>query len=287
MIPIYLTPLQQERRRYQEINDDIKVKLSRLLQVSLDKLGIDGSIHDSTIKFSKLNSLVNRANSLIGIRPYVLKPDDWGEYSAPEIAWHESEFEAAIFRLSSPEFIEFVAELVDRDFLELNLANSLLSEGNCDVVLRRDTNNQITVDLIENEGAVEFNPSSNPNVRQLVDRMDRSIQYEDYPNALSASASIIETISKELLSDKQVSDKPFGSYAEAYAKRTGLPEPVTGWMRQIYTRRNHEPLAGHGHTAPPTISEKEAVVIAEFTKAFIRVEDYMKLSSDGKRKKLT
>ncbi|MDK4272956.1 hypothetical protein QPX44_09060 [Corynebacterium pseudodiphtheriticum] len=287
MLPIYLTPFQQERRRYQEINDDIKVKLSRLLQLSLNKLGIDDSTLESTIKFSKLNSLINRANSLIGIRPYVLKPDDWGEYSASEIAWHENEFEAAIFRLTTPEFIEFVAELVDREFLELDLANSLLSDGNCDVMLRRDTNNQISVDLIENEGAVELSPNSNPNLRQLVDRMDRSIENEDYPNTLSASASVIETISKELLLDKKVSDQSFGSYAEAYAKRTGLPEPVTGWLREIYNWRNREPLAGHGHTAPPTISKNEAVVIAEFTKAFIRVEQFNKLSSDGKRTKLT
>jgi hypothetical protein len=43
-------------------------------------------------------------------------------------------------------------------------------------------------------------------------------------------------------------------------------------MLQIYKDRNTTPLAGHGSTAAPEISEQHAIVLAELTKAIIRSE---------------
>jgi len=110
------------------------------------------------------------------------------------------------------------------------------------------------------------------NIRTLVARMDMLFDSGDFSGVLHASASIFETLAKDVIKKSTVENQPLGSFFEAYRKRSALPAAVLDMIKDIYDRRNTEPLAGHGSTTVPTIKKEEAVTLVEMTKAFIRME---------------
>ena len=89
---------------------------------------------------------------------------------------------------------------------------------------------------------------------------------------LHASASIFETMAKEIVGIDAVQDQTLASFFNRYRKSSGLPEVVLDYILSIYKRRNIEPLAGHGSIKSPTVTKPEAVILAELTKAFVRIE---------------
>lgn len=269
-MPIFLSPQDVESLEYELIPSAAKVKLTRLLGRTVSQLPIDDPDSHTRIRF--LNRIINKTKNLTEKPVYVLESDDWGHFSACEIAWHESEFEVCIRRLGPVQFIEFLAEVVEEKYLTLSDANNLLGEADSSARLKEASDGKIRVSLEPLPGSVDLDEEANPNLRTVISRMENSIKDGDYASVLHSSALAIETISKERMDSQGVNDQTFGSYVEGYRKRSKLPDPIINWMLEIYNRRSAEPLAGHGQLAPPTISGDEAVLIAEMTKAFVRFE---------------
>ena len=114
--------------------------------------------------------------------------------------------------------------------------------------------------------------SAHPNVKLLLKRMDLAIEVEDYPSALHASASIFETLAKDIISSANLENQTLASFFDKYRKESQLPSEVLDYILSIYKSRNTMPLAGHGSTGQPSVSKKSAIILAEMTRAFIRIE---------------
>lgn len=102
--------------------------------------------------------------------------------------------------------------------------------------------------------------------------MEASLAREDYSNVLHTSASIFETLAKDVIENPTIQNQTLLSFFEKYKKASGLPEELLNYIQQIYERRNVTPLAGHGSTQMPHIAKEEAVTICEITKAFVEIE---------------
>ena len=120
-----------------------------------------------------------------------------------------------------------------------------------------------------------------PNIGLLVERMDDALKRGDPAQVLHASASIFETLAKDVINLESIQDKSLGSFFARYRNDSGLPDPILDYILEIYNRRSTEPLAGHGSTRPPNIAQEEAIILAEMTKAFVRIERQLAISRGG------
>jgi len=115
-----------------------------------------------------------------------------------------------------------------------------------------------------------------PNISTLLQRMDDAVKREDYAGVLHSSASIFETLAKEIVGISSVQDQTLGGFFERYKRDSSLPNEVLDYILSVYKLRNSVPLAGHGHTAIPDISRETAIILIEITKAFISIEYKLK-----------
>ena len=111
-----------------------------------------------------------------------------------------------------------------------------------------------------------------PNIRILLDRMERSLYAFDPTAVLQASASVFETLAKNIIGLDHIENKSLGSFFELYRKESNLPKEILDYILSIYNRRSTEPLAGHGSTNTPCITQSEAIVLAELTIALVKIE---------------
>jgi len=121
-------------------------------------------------------------------------------------------------------------------------------------------------------GISDKSTDEHPNIIVLINRMTTALDHGDTSGVLHASASIFETMAKEIVGIDAVQDQTLASFFNRYRKDSGLPAEVLDYILSIYKRRNIEPLAGHGSIKAPTVTEPEAVILAELTKAFVRIE---------------
>ncbi|MCC6192594.1 MAG: hypothetical protein IT318_26510 [Anaerolineales bacterium] len=118
----------------------------------------------------------------------------------------------------------------------------------------------------------ELPRTAHPNIVILEQRMDDALVRGDYAGVLHASSNIYETLAKDVTGSPSVNDKTLRQFFDKYRAKSSLPEPVLDYMLEVYRRRNVTPLAGHGSIDPPNISKRDAVTLAEMTKAFVRTE---------------
>ncbi|PYP89037.1 MAG: hypothetical protein DMF61_04905 [Blastocatellia bacterium AA13] len=111
-----------------------------------------------------------------------------------------------------------------------------------------------------------------PNIHMLLGRMNDALERQDFAGVLHASASVFETLAKEVVGIAGVQNQTLKSFFDRYRKVSGLPQALLDYVLAIYDRRNKVPLAGHGSTLPPDISRQEATLMAELTKAFVNIE---------------
>jgi hypothetical protein len=110
------------------------------------------------------------------------------------------------------------------------------------------------------------------NIVILMERMDSDLGRDDYAGVLHCSASIFETMAKDIVGIPTVQNQTLKSFFDRYRKDSALPEGILDYIISIYEERNIMPLAGHGSTQTPTISKQEATALAEITKAFVNIE---------------
>jgi hypothetical protein len=102
--------------------------------------------------------------------------------------------------------------------------------------------------------------------------MDNALSQGDYAAVLHASASIFETMAKDIVGIPTVQNQTLKSFFQRYRKDSTLPKEIVDYVLAIYESRNVTPLAGHGSTQAPNISREAAISLSEMTKAFVRIE---------------
>lgn len=110
------------------------------------------------------------------------------------------------------------------------------------------------------------------NIQMLVTRMERALDTGDLPAVLHASASIIETMAKDIVQIPSIQGQTLKGFFDRYRKDSLLPNAVLDYVLDIYDQRSTTPLSAHGSTKPPNIDCRTAVVLCEMTKAFVRIE---------------
>lgn len=110
------------------------------------------------------------------------------------------------------------------------------------------------------------------NILLLVQRMDTALDRGDDAGVLHASASIFETMAKDIVGIETVQDKTMASFFDRYRQDSRLPDEVLDYVLAIYKSRNVTPLAGHGSTQSPHISRETSITLVEMTKAFVKIE---------------
>lgn len=257
---------QKELLQYDVTSDEARLKLTRLIR-SLSYSD------DFNLQILRQNRFVNIANTALGRPIYVLEADDMGDYQMAEHAWHNGEIELIMRRPDTTKLIEILADMVQERMLDVNDINEILIKDGSSVNFELNHMDTVLVHVLPIEQIETVEDSQeHPNIRKLIKRMDTAFNDEDYSGVLHASASVFETLAKDVVDIASVQHKPLGGFFEGYRNRSRLPEPVLDFILEIYKKRNVEPLAGHGSTQPPSIEREEAVVLIEMTKTFVRLE---------------
>lgn len=260
---IYLSEENMNQLQYEVVSTEMKVHLTRLLEK--DQRFVD---HELLYK----NKMVNRSRSLAGETIYVLTAGDYGEYEDYDFIWHNGEYELIFRRLDTLNFIEFLGELLDEDWYSVEQLNEILErEGAAFRFSLKHGNIKVEVlpiaELIDSP-----HESEHPNITVLVARMDSALENEDFAGVLHASASIFETLAKEIVGLPSVGNQTLKAFFERYKKDSYLPGELQNKIIKIYEMRNKTPLAGHGSTEEPQIDNTQAITLSEMTKAFIKIE---------------
>lgn len=153
-----------------------------------------------------------------------------------------------------PVFIENVKGALEQYLLHLN-----------------ENESKPFLSILNEEISCEIN-DDNKNINKLIGRMNIFLKTNDPSGVLHCSASIFETLAKEISNNNNIRDKSLGSFFELYRKTSLLPWNILDYILSIYNRRNTEPLAGHGSLDEPSISHKEAIVLSELTLSIVRIE---------------
>lgn len=265
-----LSKKEREKLQFELISKSMRNKITRVLRY-------DCISDNSLFQLIYQNKRINIACSVLGEPKYVLEPDYHGSFEPVEIAWHESKIESIMFECNTIEFIEIIADYIQNYLIDLNSVNTILKEEEC-IFSYKFTDEEVSIDIKE-IGEIDTDVAKDtPNISALVSRLDFAYSEKDYPNVLHTSASIFETIAKDVCNNPNLENKPLGSFFAAYKKKSLIPDAMLDYILNVYNKRNTEPTAGHGATTLPTITQKEASVLKNLTKAILLIEQEVKVS---------
>lgn len=272
---VYLTEDDKKQLQYEVVSTELKVHLTRILE---------RKENFQKHSFIQMNRFINRSRNLAGKPIYVLEADDWGGYEDCEYAWHNGEYELVFRRLDNLNFIEFLGEVIEGQWFTTEEINELLEKDGASFryVYKSGELEISVIPLAE----LENNPHTNehPNIRVLVARMESSLSSGDYAGVLHSSASIFETLAKDIVGLPTIQDKTLKSFFDRYKKDSQLPEELQNKILSTYEDRNSTPLAGHGSTSAPSITKEEAITLSELTKAFVKIEYILQLEAASENK---
>lgn len=139
--------------------------------------------------------------------------------------------------------------------------------------LPRATSSYVALSIIEKLEieSPDFS-DQHPNIQILLRRMDRDLAAKDYSGVLHSSASIFETLAKETVKLPTIQNQTLAAFFDRFKKDVNLPDEIADYILKVYKKRNTEPLAGHGSLDSSTVDKKDAIAIAELTKAIIRIQ---------------
>lgn len=271
----HLKATQTQALEYETVSRELKVFLTRVL---LEKIS---DPENSEMSLIRKNKIINMSLNIQGEKIFVLECDDWGHFEPPIYAWHDGEFHLVFRRLDTPQFIEFVGDLIEQNYFSVKPINALLEkEGSSFRYNNEKEKLRIDVlsikemeELIQATKADGSAPAPHDNIRVLLSRAEDARKNKDASGVLHACASIFETLAKDVIGDPNLENQTLGGFFSKYRKESNLPDPVLDYILDQYKKRNSLPIAGHGSTlAPPAMTEKEMVTLIEMTKAFVSVE---------------
>jgi hypothetical protein len=268
--PMHMTPASASELEYEVVSDDLRAYLTR-------RLRDDTRDDDPAIELGRRNAVVNMSRTITGDSIYVLTPDHMGDYYAQEIIWHNGQVELVFRRLSSVELADFLAELVAYDYMDQSDINRALKRAGASFRIESAGFGDKDVPSVTVLSAADVEQSAqaadaHPNIRVLVTRMDAALERQDYAGVLHASASVFETLAKLVVGLPTLENQTLKAFFSRYRKDSLLPDELLDYIRAVYDARSTTPLAGHGGTCQPSIGLEQATVIAEMTKAFVKIE---------------
>ena len=263
---------QKKQLEFEVIPFSARLQLTRLLRASVN-VG-----EDSNAWVIRTNGIINTCRNVLNLPVSIVEMNEWGHYEYIDGGWLRAELEVSMRRPDTIELVETLADLIQDDWIKVDDVNRIFAENGVGVSFEVQRGS-VRVAVLLPEEIMEEEATEIPNIRVLVRRMETSLGNNDYPGVLHSSASVFETLAKDIIQNPNIQDKPLGSFFEGYRKASRLPEPVLDYIKEVYNRRNTEPLAGHGQLSPPTISQEEAIVLTEMTKAFVKIERKLGLAS--------
>lgn len=258
---------QKKQLENEVINSRTRLKLTRYIR-SLCNRNEKGYL-----RLIIQNHFINIARSVLNLPTYVLEAEDEDYYYPVEYAWHTGEMELIFKRPDTIELIEILADYINNNMVDHKMINSILEEDGLSFrfnIIGED----IIIKILSITDLEEEKPSGiHQNIRYLINRMDNAYETGDYPLVVHTSGSIFETMAKDIIGLSSINNMSLGSFFERYKKDSRLPETFLEFIKSIYERRNTEPLAGHGSLSVPSVSQEQATIIREMTKAFIKIEN--------------
>ena len=265
--PIYLTTKQIEQLEFEVLSKDFYIFLTRKLLNWCD----DTEYIDNILM--RKNILINLSRTISGGKIYILNSDDMGIYEPAEYAWHNSQFLLIFRELSTIEFIEFICELINKEYFKLDFINEVLKNEGASFRIEKVGTKKLKVHVLPVGEIEEVDLSKeHVNIRKLVARMDTEYYNNDYACVLHSSACIFETMAKEIIGVQSIQDKTLKNYFNDYRKISKLPKVILDYILETYNKRNKTHTAGHGGLKIPNISQEEAIILIEMTKSFVRIE---------------
>jgi hypothetical protein len=256
---------QKQKLEFEVIPHELRLDIARLFRKIT-------RTDESNVSIIKRNRIINIARQIEGKPLYRLETDD-EYYLNPEHAWHFAEIELITKRTNTIQFIDMILDLLDEDIIALHKVNEIFNAHNMLLEFSYDDEEEVIIEIINKDIIPEDNlTEEHPNIRLLVGRMELLLSNNDFSGVLHTSATIFETLAKDIIKNPNIENQPLGSFFESYRQKSKLPNEVLDLIINMYKRRNTEPLAGHGQTAIPTINREEAIILAEMTKSFIRME---------------
>jgi len=263
-----LTDGEKQKLEYEVVSDRARLQLTRLLRHAT-------RAEANSVRIVLQNKAVNIARNVLGLSIYTLDAEDADYYYPSEYGWHNAEIELALRRPETSNLVEILADLIQEGILDVESVNCIIVNDNlsfsfasCDSFDDMD----VSVQILSIEAIEESEVDEHHNIRLLVNRMDTSIERNDPAAVLHASASVFETLAKDIVNIESIQNQTLGGFFDRYRNDSELPAEILDYILEIYGRRNSEPLAGHGSTQPTNITQKEAVILAEMTRAFVRIE---------------
>ncbi len=264
---IGLTKAERESLTYEVVSERARLLLTRLLRSST-------WADSGNVQIILQNKAINIANHVLGLPVYRLEAEDGDYYYPEEHAWHNAELELLMRRPSTADLCEILADLIQNGMLSASDVNGVLEDEGVSFSFSQSQfdDHEVRVYVQDIEEIEESEDDKHPNIRLLIKRMDSALEGKDPSGVLHASASVFETLAKDVVSIEGVQDQTLASFFDRYKKDSHLPPEILDYILETYKQRNKEPLAGHGSTKAPSITEEKAVVLAEMTKAFVRIE---------------
>lgn len=251
---------QKNKLEYAIISNKARLKLARMLREVTRR-------EDSDIEIILKNRIINVARQVENLPLYRLETND--EYYYPqEKAWHYAELELVTRRPDSVDLIEILSDLIEEELVPIDIVNDILNNDNSGIYFENGSIEITSLDDIEDDDIT----NEHPNIRKLIRRIEVMYESEDWSGVLHTSACIFETLAKDIIENPNVENQSLGGFFDSYREHSNLSEPVLDMIKSIYSKRNTEPLAGHGRTTEPDIGKEEAIVILEMTKSFVRME---------------
>jgi hypothetical protein len=265
-----LSRRQREQLEVEVISSEARLKLTRLLRAVVKPITESDDSHQ--FQLIKQNQIINLASSILGRKIYVLEMGDW-DYAPAEYAWHQAELELVMRRPDTPQLIETLLDLIDAGALTVDSVNEILDADGVGVRFS-ETRNSATVEILEIPDLPpdDFDGGGHPNLRRLFERMDRAMQDSDWSLVLHTGASIFETLAKQVVPNPNIQHQSLGGWFALYRNHSKLAKPFLDVIEEIFKRRNIEPLAGHGSTQNPAITQDEAEQVRVLTSALVKLE---------------
>jgi hypothetical protein len=259
-----LSEKQKNQLEFEVVPTRARLQLTRMLRHAVKS-------DDGNTTIARMNTVINICRHVIGSSISIIEANDFGDYEFVDSGWIRAELEVSMRRPDTPELVETLADLIQEGWLEGARVNEVLAPYSCSFYLDR-VDQSVIVEITPIEELDAEDDDNVVSIRVLVRRMESALQQDDYSNVLHASASIFETLAKDIVAIEGVQDQPLGAFFNRYRKDSLLPSPLIDFIYEVYKRRGFEPLAGHGHLDSPSITREEAIVLSEMTKAFVRIE---------------
>ena len=226
------------------------------------------------------SSLVGEPEEVASASHHKLKVGITGELT---VNWRMGEFSErdlikVLFHYGKRHIEKRIKEGILQEYEELRLSTEEHPENYCPLDVSRipdPVGFDFQVDVGDQHSGLESQksePAVHPNVIILTNRMNDALARDDRAGVLHASASIFETLAKDIVGISSVQNQTLKSFFDRYRDDSALPNEILDYILAVYDARSVTPLAGHGSTQTPTLSSEAAITLAEITKAFVRIE---------------